>query len=231
MKKALSSLLTFFAFAAILHADLVLVQKVEGGIQSGNMTIRIQGDKVRTDMTPQISTISDATSGNVLTLMHPQKSYMRISGEQSRALMEQMQKFAGKAKAPGAEPAKLVPTGKQEKVEKQDTEIYTWNSEGLTVTYWVAKDFPNFEKVKEALTTLEKTGLGAMGKGLAPSSSELPGMPVKTEMTVAGQKVTSTLVSVKEEKINPTIFEAPSDYKEMASPSFNLPGQPPAAPQ
>jgi hypothetical protein len=48
-------------------------------------------------------------------------------------------------------------------------------------------------------------------------------MAIKTEMAVAGQKITTTLVSVKEQEVDPAVFELPKDYKEMATPAFNIP--------
>jgi hypothetical protein len=99
----------------------------------------------------------------------------------------------------------------------------------MTVNYWLADDFPDYSKVQTALESTQNAGLTSMMAGMMPRSSEFPGMAVKTEMSVAGQKITTTLVSVKEQEVDPAVFELPSDYKEMASPAFNLPA--PAAPQ
>src|SRR5215210_7640566 len=91
------SLLALLAFVALglgtrIHADMVIVQKVDGAGQSGEMTMKIKGDKVRTEVNPQISTITNATTGDVTTVMHEQKSYMTMPASSTKALMEQMQK-------------------------------------------------------------------------------------------------------------------------------------------
>jgi hypothetical protein len=91
MKTAFAFLLPLLASASLLRADYVVVQKVDGGMQSGEMTIKIKDGKARVDMAPQISTISDSTSGDVVTLMHAQKQFMRIPASQTKALVEQMQ--------------------------------------------------------------------------------------------------------------------------------------------
>ncbi len=43
-------------------------------------------------------------------------------------------------------------------------------------------------------------------------------MPMKMLMDVPGQKVTVTLVSAKEEPVDPSIFTIPASYKEMPGP-------------
>jgi hypothetical protein len=221
MKTAFAFLLPLLASASLLRADYVVVQKVDGGMQSGEMTIKIKNGKARVDMAPQISTISDSTSGDVITLMHAQKQFMRIPAAQTKALVEQMQKLSG-AKPQTAAP-KLTPTGKKEKVGEYECELYTWAAGGMTVNYWLADKFPDYAKVQAALEETQNAGLTAMMSGMMPKSSEFPGMAIKTEMAVAGQKITTTLVSVKEQEVDPAVFELPKDYKEMASPAFNLP--------
>jgi hypothetical protein len=210
--------------AAAAHADLVIVQKVESPLQSGNMTIKVKDAKARADIATQVSTITDGATGDTITLMHAQKSFMRMSAERSKALLAQMQKLQGTAQPGAAQtPPKLTPTGRKEKVDKYDCEVFTWSTGPANVTYWIARDCPNFAQVNAALDKTQNAGVSAVGKGMLPSSADFPGMPVKTEMTVNGQKVTTTIVSVAEEKVDPAAFEVPKDYKEMAMPSFDFP--------
>ena len=63
-----------------------------------------------------------------------------------------------------------------------------------------------------------------MSKGAAPDVNTLPGMVVKTQMEMNGQKVTSTLVSAKESSVDASIFQTPKDYQQMNQPG---PGAPP----
>jgi hypothetical protein len=97
----------------------------------------------------------------------------------------------------------------------------------MNLTYWITKDFPNYAQINAAMEKTRNEGLTSVGKGMLPDAADLPGYPVKTEMTVGGQKYTTTIVSVTEEKVDPAVFEVPKDYKEMAVPAFNFPSTPP----
>src|SRR5262249_26024405 len=126
--------LGFAATAAFARADLVLVQKVEGGGQTGEQTIKIKGDKARTDLNPVVSMITDGATGGMITLMHNGKTYLKVSPEQTKSMMDQLQKFRT-----GTDPAKLTPTGKKEKINEFDCEVFTAGLGTLTATYWIAK--------------------------------------------------------------------------------------------
>ena len=117
----------FFAAAlllttALLHGDLVIVQKVEGAGQSGEQTIKIQGDKARTDLAQSVSVVTDGATGDSVTLMHAQRSYLKVPASQAKAMIEEVEKMR-----PNAEPAKLQTTNKHEKLGEYDCEIFTSN--------------------------------------------------------------------------------------------------------
>jgi len=146
-------------------------------------------------------------------------------------MMEMMKKQMGNA---SAEPPKPQATGRTEKIGDYQTEIYTWsNSTGMSATLWVAKDFPNYKKINEQLDRLSKSAAGGMGKGMGPDLGTLPGMLVKSEEAVLGQKVTTTLVSAKEAPVDDSVFETPKDYHEMTQPvaGSRKEAQPKAAPK
>jgi hypothetical protein len=178
--------------------------------------MKIKGDKIRADMPKDVTSITDTATGEVITLVHPQKSYLRISAERAKALMEKMQERAGGKAA--TEPVKLEPTTRKEKVGEWETEVFTTKIGGLDVTYWFAKDFPNYAKISESIAKMQETSLGGLNKGLGPNPREFPGMPVKTEMNLGGKKITSTIISVKEEPVDDAVFQLPKDYKEMELP-------------
>jgi hypothetical protein len=227
MKNAFALFVLPFLSGAALQADYVIVQKVDGTLQSGNMTIKIKDAKVRTDVGTEISTLTDGVTGDTITLMHGQKSFMKIPAERSKALVAQLQKLRGGADNTGA-PPKLTSTGKKEKVDKYDCEVFTWSAGGMNVTYWITKDFPNFAQINAAMEKTRNEGLTSVGKGVLPSAADLPGYPVKTEMAIGAQKFTTTIVSVNEENVDPGVFEVPANYKEMAVPAFNFPSSAPA---
>lgn len=203
--------------AAVGRADLVIVQKVEGSGQSGEQTIKIKGDKARTDMAQQISMITNGASGEVITLMHAQKTFLKVSAAQTKAMLEQMHKLK-----PDGEPPKLTPTGKKEKVGDYECEVFTTNLGGVGVTYWIAKDFPNYPSVLAQMEKLQAGSISAMGKGLMPELKDFPGMPIKTELDMGGKKITTILVSAKEQNVDAASFDIPKEYEETKAPALNF---------
>ncbi len=222
MKTGFLAAVTLFGFLSFVRADFVITQQVEGAMQTGTMVVKIKGDKSRADIAPPLSTITDGATGDVVTLMHSQKTFMKIPADRTRALMEQMQK----KQAPGAAAAPapmLVPTGKKEKVGAYDCEIFKWDAEGVSATYWIAKGYPKYPDILAAMEKIQNAGLAQLARSMTPKPSDFPGMPVKTELTIAGQKVTTTLVTVTEENVDPALFTIPGDYKEAPTPAFNFP--------
>ena len=66
-----------------------------------------------------------------------------------------------------------------------------------------------------------------MHSRLSPKASETPGMVVKSEVTMMGQKSTSELTSIEETEFADADFEAPEGYETMGLPNIpglNLPG-------
>ena len=227
---------TSLAVAAILlaanfpaQADVVIVQKVEGaGGQNGEMTMKMKDGKSRTDVNPQMSMITDTQSGEVITLMHDQKSYMKISGDTTRAMLDRIRKMADDQSASATpKPApKLKATGRKDKINGYDTEEYTCDANGKKITYWIAKDYPDYSAILAQMMKMQQGGLAAMMKGMMPEASEFPGMPIRTEMDNGyGDKITTTLISAKQEPVNATDMEVPAAYKEMTMPNFNTPGK------
>ena len=218
MKRQLLAAVALLLSTALLRADLIVTQKVEGAGQTGDVTMKIKGDKIRADLPKGVSSITDAATGEVITLMHSQKSYLRIPAERTRAMLERMQEMSGKGG--NGEPPKLQPTGKKEKVGEWETEVFTSKIGEMELTYWLAKDFPDFERLLESMTKIQQGSMG--GLNLGPSMKEFPGMPVKTEMKLGGKKITSTISSIEEKPVDAAIFELPKEYKEINLPP--LPG-------
>jgi hypothetical protein len=106
-------------------------------------------------------------------------------------------------------------TGKTQKVGNYDTELYAWsNSRGITGTAWVAKNFPDYLKIKTDLAVLDKAFEGG-GDVMNPAVSTLPGMVVRSQVAGSGQTITIALISVKEEPVDASLFQIPANYKEM----------------
>ena len=209
------------------HADLVLQQTVESAMINGTVTTQIKGDKIRVDMpaTPQgaMSTIMDLNSGDSVTLMHDQKAAMKVPGAQIKQMVEKMKQARASA-GTNAPPPRFADTGKAEKVGSYNAEIYNWSSpDGANQTVWVTKDFPDYADIKVQMDKLNNSPIAQISKGTAPDVSTLPGMVVKTQMEMNGQKVTSTLVSAKEQSVDASIFQTPQGYQEITQPGAGAP--------
>jgi hypothetical protein len=233
MMKRILTILTLISVMVEARADFVIQQKMEGTMQHGDMTMKIKGDKIRVDMAigpmGNISMIMDLDAGDSTTLLHQQKMAIKASAAQMQQTMQQMRARLNNG-ATNTEPPKLQDTGKTGTVGGYNTEIYTWtnNNNNSGGTVWVAKDFPNYAKIKTQLDKLNQSPMVQMSKGMAPDMTTLPGMVVLAKSEVqGGQEVTTTLISAQEEPVDASVFEIPSDYKEMNAPGQSIPGPAP----
>lgn len=224
MKLLLILAAALLALPPISRADLVIVQSVEGAGQASRMTVKIKGDKTRADISPQLSSLTDGATGDSVMLMHEQKGYMKMPAERTKALMEKMKGFQLQSGKDGVkkEEAATGPkaTGKKQRIGAYDTEEYVCQVGNTNIHYWVAKNFPDWQKIQEQMLKNQEKSLSQMLKGKIVSLKDLPGMPIKSEMEFNGQKIAYTIVSVKEEDVSAKDFEIPAGYKEMTIPSF-----------
>jgi len=221
MKTALIILLLSAAFA---QADMVIVQKVDASGQSGEMTMKISGNKIRADISPEVSTITDAASGEVTTLNHAQKSYMVFSAGSARAMMEQMKKVMQQSGSePSASPAPPKATGKTDKINGCNAAEYTFTNGAMTATYWISTDFPNAKAVTDALSKFQKGSLADMTRAFAPDLSAFPGVPVKTEVDMDGQKIVTEIISATEQPVDPSQYQVPAAYTQIKMPVLPQP--------
>jgi hypothetical protein len=205
MKLPHNILLNLVALSGLIHyaqADLVLVQETTVGEIKTRTTMSIKGDQLRTDSGTETSVIMNTATGDMTTLVHEQKMVMTMNT-----------KNLPTALPPGAKPIEITPpkvtaTGKKEKIDGYECEIYTIESMGTVVKMWMTKDYPNLDKLKKQLEALTK-----MGNPGAPKAQEIPGMMIKSENEQGGLKFTTHLVSLEEKAVNDSIFKAPADYK------------------
>lgn len=212
-------LLFVAAFVGAARADFTIVQRVEGSLNAGQMTLRLKGDKARADIAPQVSMITDTATGDVVTMQHSAKVFIRVPAAQAKVVLERVKK---QQKIANAEQPKLVVTGRKEKVETHECEVFTWSVGEIRATDWIAKGFPNYPGVLAALERFQNAGLAEAARPLQPAIKDFPGMLIKREMSIGGQKTTTVLVSVNEGPIDAAVFEVPKDYKEQPSPVFEL---------
>ena len=120
--RGLSLIVTAF-LSATARGDLTIVQKVEGVGSVKQITTKLKGDKARVEVSPEVTTIIDNKSGDMLSLMNTKKKFVRISAERSKAIAELASKYSGDSPV-AAERSKLTPTGKKEMINGYDVEEY-----------------------------------------------------------------------------------------------------------
>ena len=208
MKKTITLLVLIFTIATV-RADFVIQQKVEGRL-NGIITLKIKGDKTRTDIPGdrqgEVSVIEDLNLGQRIMLVHKQK----LARIETAAQLEQQ------IKSYDADPVAsiLVDTGKTENVGDYVAEIYTWtNNVNTGWTIWVARDYPGYEKIRNQLKKINQSPGSQLHRHISPDTSALPGMIVKFKIESQKGESINTLISVKEEPVNDSDFQIPADYR------------------
>src|ERR1043166_9080460 len=120
MKAFASFLILVAALSLTARADFTIVQMVEGKGQNHEVTLKVKGDKIRMEATPQMTMIVDGKTGDTITLMNTQKRIVRISGDKAKAIAEIAAKYGGTTN----EKAKLVATGKKMTINGYEAEEY-----------------------------------------------------------------------------------------------------------
>lgn len=219
MKVSSFSLLVSISLLASAHADLTIVQKIEGAGSATDMTMKIKGSKARLEMGTQITSIIDGDTGEVVNLMHDQKSILRMSANQATAAAEMARKFSG-TKQDAARP-KLTATGKTQKMNGFDVQEYTCETPNYSATYWIATNYPDGAAILKQMQNVLPKAWGSVNTGM-PDYSDLPGLPLKSIVSMKEPKLTSTITvaSVKQAPVDETEFKIPTDYKEMKIPDI-----------
>lgn len=219
MKTPFFTSLIFVASLLIARADLTLVQKIEGAGSVTEMTIKLKGDKMRMEASPEVTTIIDSKSGEMLTLMNTQKKFLRISGDKAKAFVEMASKYSGDPATAAAEKPKLVSTGKRETINGFQTEEYACETPAFKASYWIALTYPDSATILKQLQAMTPSAWRSVVKGM-PDYRDFPGLPLRTRMITDGKEITSTIVSVKQEPLAEAEFSPSKDFQEMKTPSI-----------
>src|SRR4051812_21018964 len=219
--KALAFCLTLITALAIpARGDFTIVQKVEGKEVKGKrqvneITLKLKGDKIRMDATPQITMIVDGRTGDTITLLNDQKKIVRISGDKAKAIAEMAAKYGG---TKGEKP-KLVATGKKMTIDGYEAEEYLADGKGFKARYWIAPSYPNSAAIMKQLQANIPAVWNDLAKGMA-DYRDLPGLPIRTEVTVGEENIVSTVVAVKTDPLADTEFLPPKDFQEVKIPTI-----------
>ena len=232
MKIAAYSLVLIVSFLLSARADLTIVQKVERAGSATNMNIKLKGDKVRIEASPQVTTIIDGKTGEVTNLMNDQKTVVRISGEKTKAVTNMINRFD--VKKEGAGKVKLTPTGQKETVNGYETEQYTYDGPDFKATYWIASNYPDGAAILAQLKSIKSEFWDAANPG-GPDLRDFPGLPIRTRMTTTKQsqptkpggtalggatEITTTIISANQNPISDAEFTVPSEFKETKLPDI-----------
>lgn len=213
MKKLLLTLLCLSS--TYVRADLVVEQKLEGGTTAGSILIRVKGDWARMDMPAsrfgEVSVIVDLKEGQITTLNHDKKSFVRGPLEATKKAAEAQLKEAGVDLSKDVVPKA---TGQKEKVGEWETEIFEGIVAGNKTKYWVVKDFPNYKPLNAQMSKF------IMGAGaFDPNKNDLGGMIVKSEtIQPKDSKVTKTVVKLEEKAVEDSVFKTPEGYEAVEVP-------------
>ena len=226
--KALAFSLTFLgALSLPARGDFTIVQKVEGKGQGNEITLKVKGDKIRMEATPQMTMIVDGRTGDTITLMNAQKRIVRISGDKAKAIAEMAAKYGGGT----IEKPKLVATGKKMTVLGYEADEYLAEGKSFKARYWIAPSFPNSAAILKQLQSVVPAAWNDLAKGMI-DYRDLPGFPLRTQVNVGDDEVTSTVVAVKVDPLRDEEFLPPKDFQEVKIPNVEMSAEksPPPAP-
>ena len=225
MKSPISFLAAALLLTAAASADWVVESKVEESDGTVISVTKLKGEKVRYDMPKgplgPASTIFDGASGDWIMIMHGVKSFQKESAAQMKQSMDAI--GSGADARTGGLPTFIL-TGEKGKICDFDCEIYAATDQRSSIRLWVATSHPQAAVLK---------AVDKFNTRLFPvpalDDSALPGVVLKNEMVLDGNKTTVTVVSVKEQNVDAAEFEAPAGYEDMANPGFpggSTPGKP-----
>lgn len=214
MKVSVLSLVFVLGFSVGAYADFTIVQKVEGKGQAHEITLKLKGDRVRMEATPEMTMIVDGKTGDTITLMNKQKKFLRISGDKAKAIAEMAAKYGGTT----VEKPKLIATGKKMTINGYEAEEYVGETAKYKASYWIAPKFPESAAILKQLQAAVPAAWNDLVKGML-DYRDLPGFPLRTLLKMDGEEITSTVTTVKQDSLSEAEFSAPKDFQEMKIPN------------
>ena len=214
MKTFAFSIALIAALSLPARADFTIVQKVEAKGKASEITLKVKGDKIRMEATPQMTMIVDGRTGDTITLMNAQKRIVRISGDKAKAIAEMAAKYSGG----NTEKPKLVATGKKMTVNGYEADEYVADSKTFKARYWIAPSFPDSAAIMKQLQTIVPAAWNDLAKGMI-DYRDLPGFPLRSQVTVGDDEIISTVVAVKTDTLSDAEFLPPKDFQELKIPN------------
>src|SRR4051812_5205318 len=93
MKRMIFSIIPVAILSLSAHADLTIVQKIEGVSALNQLTIKLKGNKARIEVSPEMTVIIDNKTGETLNMMNSKKRFLRMSADKSKAISDLVSKY------------------------------------------------------------------------------------------------------------------------------------------
>lgn len=174
---------------------------------------KVKDHKLRMDMegpmTGKASTIVDAKSGDVVTLLHDQKMFMKIPGGFARQLQQQQQLEDEKL-------PEFRPTGRSETIGGYKCKEYTAVEDGEEISVWISEEAPLSDSAMELLQGLE--GDHDPFKGYFQMIEEQKGFPMRVVVSSPQANFRMEVTGIRETEIDSAAFVPPADYKTFEMP-------------
>ncbi len=195
------------------NADFVVVEQIAATRQHAlTITTKVKGGKCRKDYSNNTSVIYDLATGDSVRIDHAAKTYRITTGKEVAGVTEAFEKKVGTK--PPRMPA-VTDTGKTEKVNGHDAEVYTATSGELSYTFWVAKEYPDYAALRDEI---KKFNARNPGTGVSAGAPQLDGIVLKSEsLSDAGSVTTITLLSAKVQDVDDSEFKPPAGYQDVSS--------------
>jgi hypothetical protein len=195
---------------------------------ANNMTIKIKGDKARIDVSPQVTTLLDGGTGQLLNVLNDQRTIVRIPSDKMKAIANTLN--TGSGSKPGSAKPRLTSTGAREMIDGYDTEQYTCDGPDFKATYWIAPSYPNGAAVLAQLQSIKSEFWDAANTKM-PDFRDFPGLPVRMRMIVSNPptdhtsggtghptEITTVVSGLSLNSIPDNQFTVPADFKEVPVP-------------
>ena len=218
MNRTIVAAATLACFALTAKADYIIKERFEHSGQVQQITLKIKESKIRLDDGDSASAVVDSDTGTTTLLIHPDKVFLKITPDQVKEQTKALKEMLGQ-KLDNPTDVQLKSTGKQEKINGFDTEEYTTTFNGIQMNISIAKQYPNYQKIVEALYQAQNGPAMDAFRSMSIPPDKYPGLPVRTTQTVMGQKIVMTIDSAQEMDLPDTDFAIPGDYKELSPPS------------
>ena len=218
MNRTIVAATTLACLALTAKADYIIKERFEHSGQVQQITLKIKEAKIRLDDGDSVSAVVDSATGLTTLLIHSNKAFLKISPDQVKEQTKALKEMLGQ-KLDNPADVQLKSTGKQEKINGFDTEEYTTTFNGIQMSIFIAKQYPDYQKIVEALYQAQNGPAMDAFRSMSIPPDKYPGLPVRTTQTIMGQKIVMTIDSAQEMELPETDFAIPGDYKELNPPS------------